>query len=136
MRLTHLRLFPSCTFLKYLIYVLFFIKNLKNPTNNFNINTYISFSVGNTRSCGVKLRHNALSTKFVIKNVISILIESVAYIIHYQSFYLSMLLKAKSNLTFGHFITNFDPDNIHKLHYLCPCGSCILQYSASNYHHL
>ena len=40
----------------------FFIKNLKNPPNNFNIGTYISFSVGNTRSCGVKLRHNASST--------------------------------------------------------------------------
>ena len=26
--------------------ILFFIKNLKNPTNYFNINTYISFSVG------------------------------------------------------------------------------------------
>ena len=30
--------------------ILFFIKNLKNPTNNFSINTYISFSVCNTRS--------------------------------------------------------------------------------------
>ena len=42
--------------------ILFFIKNLKNPTNNFNIKTYISFSVGNTRSYGVRLRHNASST--------------------------------------------------------------------------
>ena len=42
--------------------ILFFIKNFKNPTNNFDINTYISFSVGNTRFNGVKLRHNASST--------------------------------------------------------------------------
>ena len=30
--------------------ILFFTKNLKNPTNNFNINTYISFSVDLTVS--------------------------------------------------------------------------------------
>ena len=41
--------------------ILLYIKNLKNPTNNFNINTYISFSVGTTRPYGVKLRHNASS---------------------------------------------------------------------------
>ena len=42
--------------------ILFFIKNFKHPTNNFNINTYVSFTVGNTRSCGLKLRHNASLT--------------------------------------------------------------------------
>ena len=30
-------------------------QKFKNPTNNCNINTYILFTVGNTRSCGVKL---------------------------------------------------------------------------------
>ena len=58
--------------------ILFFIKNLKNPTNNFNINTYISFSVGNTRSYGVKLRHNASSTNKECST------ELVAYGTHYQ----------------------------------------------------
>ena len=42
--------------------ILFFIKSFKHPTNNFNINIHVSFTVGNTRSCGLKLRHNALST--------------------------------------------------------------------------
>ena len=60
-RLTNLRLLPLMYIFE-ISDVLFFIKNLKNPTNNFNINTYISFTVGNTRSCGVKLRHNAALT--------------------------------------------------------------------------
>ena len=34
-----------------------------------------------------------------------------------------------------HFVTNFDPENTHKLHHLCPCGSCIY-HSSSDYHHL
>ena len=60
-RLTNLRLLPLMYIFE-ISDILFFIKNLKNPTNNFNINTYISFAVGNTRSCGVKLRHNAALT--------------------------------------------------------------------------
>ena len=62
--------------------ILFFIKNLKNPTSNFNINTFHSCTVGNTRyrSCGVKLTHNAALTK----NVISDLTELVIYGIHSQ----------------------------------------------------
>ena len=60
-RLTNLRLLPLMYIFE-ISDVLFFIKNLKNPTNNFNINPYISFTVGNTRSCGFKLRHNAALT--------------------------------------------------------------------------
>ena len=57
----HLRLLPLMYIFE-ISDILFFIKNFKHPTNNFNINTYVSFTVGNTRSCGLKLRHNALST--------------------------------------------------------------------------
>ena len=56
-RLIHLRLLPLMYIFE-ISDILFFIKNLKNFTNNFNINTYISFSTGNTRSYDVKLRHN------------------------------------------------------------------------------
>ena len=82
-RLIQLRLLP----LMYIFEtsdILFFIKNLKNPTNNFDINTYISFSVGNTRSYGVKLRHNIIMHLQQIKNVTSISTELVAYGTHYQ----------------------------------------------------
>ena len=81
--------------------ILFFIKNLKNPPNNFNIGTYISFSVGNTRSCGVKLRHNASSTNeerhFYFNRIIR-LWNSLPIID------LNLSLNAKSNLTFGNIL--------------------------------
>ena len=57
----HLRLLPLMYIFE-ISDILFFIKNFKHPTNNFNINTYVSFTVGNTRSCGLKWRLNALST--------------------------------------------------------------------------
>ena len=100
-RLIQLRLLP----LMYIFEtsdILFFIKNLKYPTNNFNINTYISFSVGNTRSYGVKLRHNASSTnkeRHFYFNRISRLWNSLPII------YLSISSKAKSNLTFGNILS-------------------------------
>ena len=135
-RLTHLSLLPLMYIFE-ISDILFFIKNLKNPPNNFNIGTYISFSVGNTRSCGVKLRHNASSTnkeRHFYFNRISRLWNSLPIIDLNLSF--NIIKRKIKSYFWQHFITNFDPDNIHKLHYLCPCGSCVLQNSASNYHHL
>ena len=78
-----------------------------------------------------------------IKNIISILTELIAYEIHYIPIIdLNLpiainIIKSKIKSYFWqHFITNLDPDNVHKLHYLSPCGSCILHHSTSNYHQL
>ena len=117
--------------------VLFFIKNLKNPANNFNINTYISFSVGNTRSYGVKLRHNESSTnkeRHFYFNRISRLWNSLLIID--LDLPINIIKSKIKSYFWQHFIKTFDPDNIHKLHYLCPCGSCLPHHSVSNYHHL
>ena len=54
-RLMYLRILSSM----YIFDILFLINN---PTNNFNINNYISFSTSNTRTRGTKLRHNISST--------------------------------------------------------------------------
>ena len=117
--------------------ILFFIKNLKNPTNNFNIKTYISFSVGNTRSYGVKLRHNASSTnkeRHFYFNRISRLWNSLPIID--LNLPINIIKSKIKSYFWQHFIKTFDPDNIHKLQYLCPCGSCLPHHSVSNYHHL
>ena len=132
-RLIQLRLLPLMYIFE-ISDILFFIKNLKNPTNNFNINTYISFSIGNTRSYGVKLRHNVSSTNkehHFYFNRISRLWNSLPIID------LNLPINIiKSKIKSQHFITNFDPDDIHKIHYLCPCGSCTPHHSVNNYHHL
>ena len=60
-QLIHLRLLPLMYIFE-ISDILFFIKNFKHSTNNFNIKTYVSFTVSNTRSCGLKLRHKASST--------------------------------------------------------------------------
>ena len=97
--------------------MLFFIKNLKNPMNNFKINTYISFSAGNTRSYGVKLRW--LQCIFTNKkchfyfNRIGHLWNSLPIID------LNLPINIiKSKIKSQCFIMNFDSDNMHRLHYL------------------
>ena len=91
--------------------ILLFIKNFKHPTNNFNINTYVLFTVGNTRSCGLELRHNALSTNkehHFYFNRISHLWNSLPIID------LNLPINhIKSKIKSYFFVTNFDPDNIY-----------------------
>ena len=116
--------------------ILFFIKDFKHPTNNFNINAYVSFTVGNTRSCGLKLRHNASSTnkkRHFYFNRLSRLWNSLPIID--LNLPISHIKSKIKSYFWQHFVMNFDPDNNHKLHYLCPCGSCIHQTSC-DYHHL
>ena len=134
--LIHLRLFPLMYIFE-ISDILFLIKTYKHPTNNFNINTYISFSAGNTKSCGVELRHNASSINkeyhFYFNRIIR-LWNSLPIID--LNLPINVIKSKIKDYFWQHFITDFDPDNIRKLHYLCPCGSCINHHSTSNYHHL
>ncbi|MCY3929513.1 MAG: reverse transcriptase family protein [Acidobacteria bacterium] len=135
-RLTHLRLLPLMYIFE-ISDILFFIKNLKNPTKNFNINTYISFSTSNTRACGIKLRHNISSTnkeRHFYFNRISRLWNSIPIIDLNLS--ISTIKSRIKSYFWEHFIANFHPDDPHKLHYLCPCGSCTPHNFPINYHHL
>ena len=57
--------------------IIFFVNSLKHPTPSFNINLYISFSHSTTRS--------TTTYALLIKSVIFISTESVAFGIPYQS---------------------------------------------------
>ena len=123
-RLTNLRLLPLMYIFE-ISDVLFFIKNLinKNPTNNFNINTYISFTVGNTRSCGVKLRHNAALTnkeRHFYFNRISRLWNSLPIINLNLS--INTIKSQLKQYLWKHFLNNYNPTYPCSLHYLCPCS--------------
>ena len=110
----------------------FFIKNLKNPINNFNINTYISFTVGNTKSYSVKLRYNAALTNkegHFYFNRISCLWNSLPIINLNLS--ISTIKSQLKQYLWKHFL---NPTNPCSLHYLCPCSSCYT--SSSNFNNL
>ena len=101
------------------------------------INSDVSFSDSRTRSTGLKLKYN---TTLLTNNVTFILIVYIDY----GTLYIPIINMDLSTFTIknqlkqffrNHFITNFISTNTHKLHYLCPCGSCI-NNSLTNFEHL
>ena len=135
-RLTRLQLLPIMYILE-IADILFLIKNLKNPTDSFNINNYISFSTSSTRSCGMKLRHNVSFTnknRHFYFNRISRLWNSIPIVDLNLS--LNTIKYRIKSYFWSHFTTNFHPDDPHKLHFLCPCSSCTPINFPINYNYL
>ena len=103
--------------------ILFAIKSIKSPTDQFNINNYITFNSTNTRSSSSnKLllpqhlnntsRHSYFHRLPSLWNAIPILDLNMSV----------YLLKSKlRSYLWNHFLTNFDENNC-TLHYLCPCS--------------
>ena len=117
-RLIHLRLLPLMYIFE-ISDILFFIKNFKHPTNSFNINTYVLFTVGNARSCGLQLRSSATSTNkechFYFNRISRLWISLSIIDLNLPMNHIERKIKS---YFWQHFVTNFNPENIHKLHYL------------------
>jgi len=119
--------------------LMFLIKSLNTPTENFNIKEFISFNTNSTRSGShLKLCHpRALSTNH-----------------HHFEFYFNRIVRLwnhmpvidillsshviKRNLTkylWNHFTTNFNSDHSCTYRYLCPCYKTanLIQLPQSNF---
>jgi len=105
--------------------LMFFINCIKNPTLCFNIHSYVSFSDSRTRFTDLKLKHNTTFTNKQLHfyfNRICRLWNTIPIINMDLS---TLTIKNQLQQFFwNHFITNFHSTDSHKLHYLCPCGSC------------
>ena len=116
--------------------IMFFINSIKSPTSSFNINSYVSFSNSGTRSSALKLRHITSFTNrqhHFYFNRICRLWNSLPIInMNLSTFTIKNQIKS---FLCKHFIDKFNPTDSQKLHYLCPCGSCI-NNSFMNFEHL
>ena len=106
--------------------IMFFIKQLKNPSTNFNILEFVSFSNSTTRLSNVKMNHlrskSNRSRHFYFNrlprlwNALPELDLSLSH----------LTLKSKlKDLFWSSFISNFVQDKPCTYHYLCPCNKCI-----------
>ena len=121
-RLINLRLLPLMYIFE-LQDILFAIKSIKSPTNQFNINNCITFNSTNTISGSSNklllpqhlnniLQHSYFHRLPFLWNAIPILDISMSV----------CLLKSKlKSCLWDHFLTNFDESINCTLHYLCPC---------------
>ena len=97
---------------------------------------YQSFSHSGTRSAGLKLKHNIAHTNkqcHFYFNRICRLWNSLPIInLNLSTINIKNQLR---QFFWKHFTDNFNATDSHKLHYLCPCGSCI-NNSPTNFNHL
>ena len=102
---------------------MFFINSLKNPSLNFNISSYVTFSDSSTRSSrSFKLKHARSSfnaNRHFYFNHLPRLWNSLPPIDLNQSSSNIKALITKS--VWSHFTTHFDSNNSCTYHFLCPC---------------
>ena len=124
-RLFKLKLLPLMYFFE-LQDIMFVVKSLKFPTNNFNIRDYISFGTTNTRlSSGHKLlhmHHTSNMNRHFFFHRIPRLWNSFPIIDLTLS--LSTIKIKLTDYLWSYFIQNFDTNDHCTLHYLCPCSKC------------
>jgi len=124
-QLIKLRLLPLM-YLFELQDILFAIKSIKIPTDQFNITNYIGFSSASSRLDS----SNKLTFPHHLNNI-----SQHSYFHHLPSLWSAMPvfdlnmsfcpLKSKlKKYLWEHFLSNFDVNNNYTLHYLCPCSRC------------
>ena len=124
-RLQTLELFPLMYYLE-MNDMLFFLKCLKDPPDNFNILDFVSFSTNATRSGSThKLNHTCSSsntTRFFYFNRLPLLWNSLPPL-DLDLSYSSLKSKIRKHL-WNHFLTHFDDQNPCSFHSVCPCSKC------------
>ena len=106
--------------------IMFFIKQLKNPSTNFNILEFVSFSNSATRSSNVKMNHirskSNRSRHFLLQSLPRLWNALPELDLSLSPLTLKSKLK---DLFWSSFISNFIQDKPCTYHYLCPCNKCI-----------
>ena len=133
-RLINLRPLPLMYVFK-LQDILFANKSIKSPTNQFNINNYITCNSTNTRS--------GSSNKLLLPQHLNN-ISRHSYFLRLPSLWnaipildLNMSVCLLKSYLWDHFLTNFDENNNCTLHYLCPCfRSHQTKPPTTNFNHL
>ena len=121
-RLLKLKLLPLM-YLFELQDVLFAIKSLNEPTNQFSITKYITFSSASTRSgTNNNMQHlNNMSRHSYFHRLPNL--WNALPIIDIKLPFHTIKSQLKSHL-YSHFTKHFDSDNNCTLHCLCPCSTC------------
>ena len=116
--------------------ILFLVKCLQHPSDNFNIFNFITFSTSTTRfGTSNKLKFNyrrtTITRHFFFNRIVKLWNSLPAIDISLPFITIKKLLY---NTFRDHFIENFCSDLPCTFHYLCPCSKCCL-VRLSAYHH-
>ena len=113
---------------------MFFITNVKSPSQSFNILDFVTFSVANTRSSSTKLVHkrsqNNLQRHFYFGRLVKL--WNALPIID-LSLSTDTLRRKVKDFLWSNFVNNFDSSNTCSFHFLCPCIRCSSTPKPPNY---
>ena len=126
-RLIKLHLFPPMRWYE-LLDNLYLIKHIKEPADNFDLASFISFSNSSTRAAHAsKLNHNIsrfTTTRHFYFNRIARLWNKLPHLdINTASFF--SLKRTIVSFLWDQFFDSFNPDLICTYHFVCPCSSCV-----------
>ena len=114
--------------------VMFFITNVKSPSQSFNILDFVAFSAANTRSSSTKLVHirsqNNSQRHFYFRRLVKL--WNALPVIDLSLSIVTLRKKVKDFL-WSTFVHNFDSSNICSFHFLCPCNRCSSTPKPPNY---
>ena len=105
--------------------ILFFLRCIKNPTEAFDIQHYIEFCSGPTRSSTSFKLHSISklsSINYLYLNTFPRLWNSLPVIDMDKSY--SFIKYSLKQFFWNVFISTFDPDQPCSYHFLCPCCKC------------
>jgi len=133
-RLINLNLLPLMYQLD-LYNILFFIKSFQNPTTSFNIRNYVDFCQLSTRSStSNKLQHVFSSTNKQSNfyfNWLPRIYNSLPVLDLKKPF--TRIKSYLINFFWKHFTNNFNSDDPHTLHFICPCSICSKHPCTTNF---
>ena len=133
-RLTELHLLPLMLIFE-INDILFFLKQLKSPSEHFNISTLVSFCSGQTRSAThFKMKIPSTTTnssRNMYFNCLPRLWNALPLINTNKS--MITIKKDLYQLFRKHFLEKFDPDFPFTFHYICPCTKCRSLPVSNNY---
>ena len=105
---------------------MFLVKSIKFPSDHFRFCDYVQFFSHRTRgSSNLKLKHSLCRTEIEWNfnfNRIPRLWNSLRSLD--INLPLSVIKSGICKFFWDHFMSNFDSNNVHTYHYLCPCQKC------------
>ena len=105
--------------------IMFFITNMRSPSESFDILQHVAFSSSNTRSCSSKLIHRRPVTNFHRHFYFQRLVKLWNALPTIDLTLSTNNLRRKvKNFLWSVFVNKFNSDNACTFHFVCPCNNC------------
>lgn len=117
--------------------IMFLVKTIKNPPDNFNLSDYITFNTSSTRAASSHHLNSKFCRLSITRHFYFNRIVRLWNSLPQLDLSLSVLSIKKKlhNYFWNHFLTFFNPTNTCSFHILCPCSNCYISKPCPTTYH-